>query len=116
MAKKALIHAIVLTTIVSVIVGILFIDGFWQRLVLDFWPPDSSRVGPNLLASIIQWLVVVFIAVVIYPPLRKWVERELDHIHTKLDHAINTNPNVEDLPDDAVGRPWSIHNEGEPKP
>ena len=115
MAKRALIHAIVLTTIVSIIISILFIDGFWQRLVMDFWPPDSSPIGPNLLASIIQWLVVVFIAVVIYPPLRKWIERELDHIHVKLDHAINTNPNVRDLSEDQLGRSWSIHNKGDPE-
>ena len=48
-------------------------------------------------------------AALIYPPTRRWVERELDHLHAKLDHLIEKNPNVENLPEHMKGRSWSIH-------
>jgi hypothetical protein len=34
---------------------------FHARLAADFWPLDSSRVGPNLLAAVVQG-AIVFIA------------------------------------------------------
>ena len=90
----------------------LFSHGFWARLAVDFWPPDSSPVGPNLLASVVQWLIVASVATLVYPPFRKWIERELDHVHHKMDHMIETNKNVKNLPNEEKGRPWS-KNKGE---
>jgi hypothetical protein len=58
----------------------------WHRIYADLWPFDASRVGPNLVASLIQWFVIALVAVIVYPPLRKFVAREWDHMHSKLDH------------------------------
>lgn len=30
----------------------------WQRFLQDFWPLDSSRVGPNLVASVVTIILV----------------------------------------------------------
>lgn len=58
---------------------------FRSRISADFWPPDRSFVGPNLVASVIQWIVVVIVASLLYPPLRHWIEREFGKLHAKLD-------------------------------
>jgi len=55
--------------------------------------------------------VVAIIATLVYPPFRKWVEHELDHLHAKIDHMIEHNPNVKDLPEHLKGRMWSIHHQ-----
>lgn len=66
---------------------VLVAAGFvWHgRIANDFWPPDRSFVGPNLLASIIQSAVVLFVAALIWPPTRKrihdFVEKKLKPIH-----------------------------------
>lgn len=52
---------------------------FWHRLVLDFWPPDSSRVAPNLVASSIAFAAGAGVA---------WAvkgRRVLAELHAKLD-------------------------------
>jgi hypothetical protein len=30
----------------------------WQRFLADFWPLDSSRVGPNLIASFVTVVLI----------------------------------------------------------
>lgn len=57
-----------------------------MRLYHDFFPPDASAVGPNLVASVVQWVAIALVMAVVYPPFRKWVEGELDHIHQRIDH------------------------------
>ena len=79
----------------------------WHTLYIDFWPPDASRIGPNLVASLVQWLFVGATVMFVYPKFRKWVERELDHLHAKMDHVIEHNPNVKNLPEHMKGRKWS---------
>jgi len=31
----------------------------WHRLLADFWPLDNSRVGPNLVASVVTAALVI---------------------------------------------------------
>ena len=98
-----------LLLVVWLAVGIVFVFSGWadSRFMADFIPPDRSYVGPNLVASVIQWAAVGFVFALVYPPLRHWIERELDHFHAKLDHVIENHPDIPNLPDHMRGRPWS---------
>lgn len=76
----------------------------WQRSLQDFWPLDASRVGPNLVASVVQWLIVAGVMALVYPPLRHWAEREIKSLHEKLDrnamlshHIIKHSSEIPDL-------------------
>ncbi len=51
---------------------------FWNRLGKDFWPPDRSFVGPNLLASVVQWVVIFVIVILLWPPTRRRIHRFVD--------------------------------------
>jgi hypothetical protein len=63
-----------------------------NRLGADFWPLDSSRVGPNIVASLITWAFVVIAGVLIWPPTRrrihKFADTKLDSVHKKLDEHL----------------------------
>jgi hypothetical protein len=78
---------------------------FFSRLIKDFWPIDSSRVAPNILASTLQWAIVGIVVTFLYRPAKRWIDRELDHVNAKIDHAINENPNTPPLPEHLKGRP-----------
>ena len=104
----------------AIILGLVIIalasDWMGSRLSADFWPLDASRVGPNLVASVVQWALVVLVASVVYPPLRHWIEgrfselhsklddhlakatAERSELHRKLDHIIKHHPDIPDLP------------------
>lgn len=62
---------------------------FHRRLAADFLPLDRSTIGPNLLASGIQWVVVFLVAVLLWPPTRRrihrFVDRKADGIKDHLD-------------------------------
>ena len=103
MKKLAIFTA--LTVVIVATLTLILSDWFAKRIVEDFWPLDSSRVGPNLVASVVQWIIVVLIASFIYPPLRKWIENELQKLHDKLDrngllshHIIKHHPDIPDYP------------------
>ena len=94
----AFISVFIATTI------IIFSDWFAQRLISDFWPLDASRVGPNLVASVVQWIIIVIVASFIYPPFRSWIKKEIESIHGKLDrnallskHIIKYHPDIPNL-------------------
>jgi fumarate reductase subunit D len=74
--------AIVAAVVAAVIV-------FRSRISADFWPLDSSRVGPNLVASLVQAAIVLIIAALIWPPTRRRIHRFMDvkigRVHAKLD-------------------------------
>ena len=73
-----------------------------NRLSADFYPPDRSYVGPNLVASVVQWAIIALVAYLVYPPLRKAVDKWMkDHarhanaeLHEKLDEAIKLSKHV----------------------
>jgi len=111
----AVVAAVGLTVIFIAAIGSGWLA---QRLTQDFWPLDASRVGPNLVASVVQWAVLAIVAVSIYPPLRRWVEglfhslhnkidrhhhegnEERSLLHKKLDHIIEHHPDLPPLPED----------------
>lgn len=82
-----------------------------MRLYHDLWPLDRSPVGPNLMASMIQWFVVAVVASILYPPIKWWANRELDQIHAKIDH-IAEQTDIE-MPDHLKGRPGKGGTNGE---
>jgi hypothetical protein len=74
-----------------------------SRLQSDFWPVDKATVAPNILASIVQAIVVALVVYLLYPRFRRavdrWVKGHLhDHrkamdvhlaeLHRKVDHLI----------------------------
>lgn len=70
-----------------------------SRWGADFWPLDRSYVGPNIVASVLTWIVVVIVGVLLWPPTRRrlhaFADRKLATIHVKhgehaakLDHLL----------------------------
>lgn len=59
------------------------------RLGPDFWPPDRSFVGPNLVAALVQSTIILIAAVLLWPPTRRrihaFADRKLDGLHSKID-------------------------------
>ena len=80
---------IALTIGALVLIAIVVLD--WNRIGADFWPPDRSFVGPNLVAAVVQAIIVGVFIVLIWPPARRrihrFLDRKLDGIHNKLDKA-----------------------------
>ena len=76
-----------LAALVIVVVGSVIFHG---RLSADFWPLDSSRVGPNLVASVVQWAIIALVVYVAYPPVRRAIDaavkKHTAELHDKLDH------------------------------
>lgn len=77
--------------LVLVVVAIAAVAIWYSRLSPDFYPLDSSRVGPNLLASILQWIILLVIGVLLWPPTRQRIHRFVDRktatIHDHLEEA-----------------------------
>lgn len=69
--KKLLALTVFLAIVACVVV-------FHSRIGPDFWPIDNSRVGPNLVAAIVQGAVIFVLVVLLYPPLRRRVHRFVD--------------------------------------
>ncbi len=76
-----------LLALVTVVVLLIFFHG---RVGADFWPLDASRVGPNLVASVVQWAVIALVVYLAYPPIRKRIDiavkKHTAELHEKLDH------------------------------
>lgn len=85
----------------------------WSRFLSDFYPPDRSFVGPNLIASVVQWAVILIAVALVYPPARRAVARYIEHhvkdiknhvtaehaaVHDKLDHIIKHSKDVPPFP------------------
>jgi hypothetical protein len=104
------------TALVVLIVSVAALVIFRDRLTADFWPPDRSFIGPNIVASIVQWSVVVMVAALLWPPTRRRIQgfvtghlkplhdnhAELlaEHAEMKrmLHHIIKHHPEIPDLP------------------
>jgi hypothetical protein len=75
---------------IAVVTGVCVL--VWHaRLGADFIPLDASRVGPNLIASLIQWAVLFIVAVLVWPPTRHRIEAEVRRVHAKLDRQAEHN-------------------------
>ena len=79
-----------LVAIVLIFAVVLSIVLWHSRFSADFWPLDASRVGPNLVASVIQAVIVFLAAVLLYPPFRRAMEQIAERanaeIHEKIEH------------------------------
>ena len=71
-----------------VVVGAFVFHG---RLGADFWPLDSSRVGPNLVASVVQWAIIALVVYVAYPPFRKAMEQIAHKANAELHEKLDRN-------------------------
>jgi hypothetical protein len=100
---KALLALIMLSAL------IIFMVFDWSRFLADFWPIDHSNVGPNLVASVVQYAIILIILALLYPPFRRAVEKfakehvkdikehisaEHDIFHEKLDHIIKHSNDI----------------------
>jgi hypothetical protein len=117
-------HLLVIGTsvllVIAVIIGAFISHWFAARLQSDFWPIDKATVAPNILASIIQAIVVVTFMAVFYPPFRKAIDRAASRhkeeiknhitdgfsaVHERFDehermmkHVIDNSPDIPPLP------------------
>lgn len=57
--RGALLGVSVASVTVGFILGLFILTWGWHRFLLDFWPPDASRVGPNLVASVAVSVLVI---------------------------------------------------------
>ena len=67
----------------------IIVVALWHgRFAADFFPPDSSRIAPNIIASAIIMSVAGIVAILIWPPTRRrlhrFVDRKLEPVHAHL--------------------------------
>ena len=73
--------------------AIYFVVFHWGRFVQDFYPFDASRVAPNILASVVQYILLGIAAYLLYPPLKRAVDayahKHIDELkaHISTEHA-----------------------------
>lgn len=76
---------------------IYFMVFHWGRFLSDFWPLDRSIVGPNLVASIVQYAFLAILLVLLYPPLRKAVEKfATRHVESIKQHVTDEHKKLHD--------------------
>ena len=74
--------------VVAAIVSSIVSDWVRVRMQSDFWPLDHSFVGPNLVAAVVQWAIVLLIMAVFYPPMRRAFEASVErHKKQLMDHV-----------------------------
>lgn len=83
---------------VLLLVGLLYFIVFhWNRFLSDFWPIDHSNVGPNLVASVVQYAILAVLLVLLYPPFRRAVERFAKrHVEDLKNHISEENKVLHD--------------------
>ena len=81
--------------LVLLLLAVSWIVFDWARFKADFWPPDRSFIGPNLVASIVQACFLLIVLALIYPPTRHWIERAIEsHARDLKDHVQEDNERV----------------------
>ena len=72
---------------------VYFVAFHTHRFLHDFWPLDGSAIAPNIVASVVQYAVLLILAALLYPPVRRavdrYVRRHVDEIkdHVSAEHA-----------------------------
>jgi type III secretory pathway component EscR len=102
----------ILAAVVAVAVVVLVVLTR-NRLGADFVPPDRSFVGPNLVASVLCWAIVLISAYLLWPPTRRRLHRFVDgklekthaHLEELVAHARHQTRIAEDHYEATVGRP-----------
>jgi len=81
-------HWKAISAFIMLLALLYFMIFHWGRFLADFWPFDASRVGPNLVASVVQYALLAILFVLLYPPARRAVERfALRHAKDIKDHV-----------------------------
>ena len=88
--------------LLALVLVVLLLVFFHGRVGADFWPLDSSRVGPNLVASVIQWIIIALVVYLAYPPVRRaldrWAKAHVHEanveLHKKLDESIKLSRHI----------------------
>jgi TRAP-type uncharacterized transport system fused permease subunit len=60
--------------VIAVIAILYYMIFHWSRFVADFYPFDASRISPNLVASVVQYAVLLVAAYLLYPPFKRAVD------------------------------------------
>lgn len=68
----------VAASVVAIALIVTLVVVTWGRLGGDFWPPDRSFIGPNIVASTLTWAFVVVVTVLIWPPTRRRLQRFIE--------------------------------------
>jgi hypothetical protein len=93
---------VVFLAVVGAIVGGFVLAWGWSRFLADFWPPDSSRIAPNIVAALVGGVVSVTFMLIFYKPFRdavsRLIHRHTDSLHAKLDHIIEHHPDIPPMP------------------
>ena len=66
-----------MTAVAYVLAGVTLAVIFRHHLRADFIPLDHSNVAPNILATIVQIIVASPVAVLLWPPTRRRLERAM---------------------------------------
>ena len=70
--------------------------GHWLHHLWFTWVyPSLKGNGPE---AAIQTVVYAGIAVLVWPPARRWFRAEQAELHRKLDHVIRHSKDIPDLP------------------
>ena len=62
----------------------------WYVWIDYFWASLKGN-GPE---ALVQTVLYGAVAVALYPPLRRWANREKEHLHAKIDHVIKHHPDI----------------------
>jgi hypothetical protein len=73
--------------VVLIAAAVGFVAGDYSRFHLDFIPIDGSRIGPNLVASVVTWAVVLVVGVLVWPPTRRRIFHAVDRVVMTPIHA-----------------------------
>jgi hypothetical protein len=81
--------------VLGLIAAIVIVTLWPNRVYHDFWPPDASGVGPNIVASVVVWLVV---GLTWLRPHLKRLHQSHQAMHDKVDHVIKHSTDIPDMP------------------
>lgn len=96
--------------LIAVAAWVYFIAFHWSRFLADFWPLDASRIAPNVVASIVQWTVIIVFAALLWPPTRKALHRYITgHVADLKSHITSENAKIHDRIDHTHARIDAIH-------
>lgn len=103
------------------VAGLLLVDAVWialdwHRFVADFWPIDRSFVGPNLVASVVQFDILVICGVLLWPPTRArihaFADRKLGNLHDKIEGRIAAlHERVDEQHEERMKQTQALHDE-----
>lgn len=113
----------------GLLAALYFVVFHWGRFLQDFYPLDASRIAPNIIASICQYVVLGVGAYLLYPPVRRAVDRYIgghvdsikahvsaEHalVHAKMDHIIKHTKAIPAFPPPTTDGSASTQDPGSP--